>query len=105
MRALALPDSKQLFKKRRTKQMATKKDFTNNLENTLKKAQKEEKETGARINVLFDAELYDYIKTMSALSGGNTSKFLSDVVRAHMNNNLDNYKFAKKQMENFKINF
>lgn len=47
-----------------------------------------------RINVAFPADLYEYAKTMSRVTGVSLTKFVQDALRDHMDAHQDIYKKA-----------
>ena len=47
-----------------------------------------------RINVAFPADLYEYAKTMSRVTGVSLTRFVQDALRDHMNAHQDIYKKA-----------
>ncbi len=49
-----------------------------------------------RINVAFAPDIYDYIKTMSIVTGKTLTEFVNIVLRQYMNDNMDLYEQAKK---------
>ena len=44
-----------------------------------------------RINMSFSPKIYDYIKTMSKVSGLSITEFVNSIIENHMNKHIDQY--------------
>ena len=47
-----------------------------------------------RVNLAFAPEVYDYVKTMSKISGMTYTEFINKILRAHMEDHSEIYRQA-----------
>lgn len=78
-------------KPRKTYTEEQKREFLNNMETTGHKDVKL-----PRYNMAFNPDIYDYITTMSRVSGMNRTQFVNDVLRQHLESHKDIYKKAQE---------